>query len=324
MTTTLGQSGLSASGKRKGVPRRLKLLLQSPPKKGKTVIAHSLPRTRTLDFDDGMQSVEWAIRAGKIDRDLDDVVYHTIAKPVNDKTAKLTGLDEAMGKIDEWIEDEDVPPEEWEEHCMSKSGVEKPYPQFWDTLVIDSATFVKDAAIILGMKESNRLGLSKSWQQYKGGVLDINPMIYPDWGAASKLIWKFFQHCATLGKNLVVTAHEYHNTSDTGTLISIQMNSIGQMRDQIPAFFDEYWLVKTSGNYRNPQYEVQTAPGLHRDLGSRLGCLDPVEPADFSGIKKKVCEFYGIEEDWLWSAYHGAEGVEKAVAEAEATAGAAI
>jgi len=61
MATTLAESGLSA-----GKIRRLHVIIFGPPGSWKTVMAHGMPNTRTVDFDDGLQSVEWAILEGKI------------------------------------------------------------------------------------------------------------------------------------------------------------------------------------------------------------------------------------------------------------------
>lgn len=322
MTTTLAKSGLSASGKPGSLSRRLKMMLMAPPKVGKTVIAHSMPRTRTIDFDDGMQSIEWAVKAGIIHRDLNDIVYETVKPPVNPKKGK-NPLELAEVQILQWIKEEDIPSEEWSEYC-SGLGFEIPYTQEWDTLILDSETFLKDAAINLGMKEAGRMGLSKSWANYGGGTLDTNMMTYPDWGSASKLIWKFNEWCANLGKNLVVTVHEYMETDDAGALIAVVPNTIGQLRQQLPALFDEFWGVSVSGTRDKPKYRIQTSPDIKKALGSRLGCLDPIEDADFDAIKKKVCKFYGIEEQWLWTAYHGQAGVDKAIEEAQEAEGASL
>ncbi len=124
----------------------------------------------------------------------------------------------------------------------------------------------------------------------------------------------------TLGKNVVVCAHEYHNTDEDGAVISIDPLVIGQLRQKLPALFDEVWYQRTKGNVKNTQYEIQTVPDTKRNLGSRLGCLEPRENADFPALKKKVAEFYDVDPDTLWTAYHGEEGALRGMEEAEAEA----
>lgn len=301
LTTSLAESGLSATAKKNPEKiKRLHVLYYGPPKTAKTVIAHGMPRTRTLDFDNGMQSVEWAIKKGVLKKPMDEIVYATILPPDNEKTGTPV-LDQAMEVLDAWIEDEDIPPEEWD----------KPYPQFWDTLIIDSSSPLTDASITLGLKENSRLKLSNSWSGYGGKVTQVRAMRQQDWGAASFLFQKFINHCRGLGKNIIVIAHEYHNTDDEGNLISIDPLVIGQLRQKLPGSFDEVWYATKEGTRQDPHYLIQTTPDPKRNLGSRLGCLDPVEGADFMKIKQKIAAFYDVDPDWLWSAAHGSEEIQK-------------
>lgn len=292
---------------------RLFLLLYGPPKSGKTVTAHGMPRTRTLDFDDGMQAVLWAITEGIIKKELRDVVFETIRPQVNAKKGKNV-FDQATDQIDEWIREEDILTADWD----------KPYDQFWDTLIIDSATFLTEGSIIKGLKENKKLGISKSWERYGGKLGDVRPMRKQDWGSAGQLFWNFMEMTVTLGKNVIVLCHEYHNTNDDGSIISIDPLVTGQLRQKLPALFDEVWYQVVKGNVQNPKYQIQTKPDTKRNLGSRLGCLDPVETADFDALKAKIAEFYGIKPETLWTAYHGEEGRNRAEEEAGEVEGASI
>jgi len=288
---------------------RLFLLIYGPPKSGKTVTVHGLPRTRTLDFDDGMGSVMWAIKKGIIRRKPNEIVFSTIKPPVNEKKGKPV-LDQATAQIDEWLAEEDIDPKKWD----------KPYPQFWDTLIIDSATFLTEAVIVKGLKENQRLGLSKSWEHYSGEIGTVRPMRMQDWGSGSTLFWKFMEWILTIGKNVAVCAHEYHNIDENGSTISIDPLVIGQLRQRLPALFDEVWYQTVTGSSANAKYVIQTVRDLKRNLGSRLGCLDPKETADFEAMKDKIAKFYGVPKKNLWTAYHGTEGAEKASREAEEAA----
>jgi hypothetical protein len=288
-TTTLGRSGLGAPERTE--VKRLHVLLYGPPKSGKSIMAHQLPRTRTIDFDDGMQSIEWAIRAGIIsNRTADEIVYRTILPPLDPKDTSV--LDTATDTIDEWLADEDIPEDEWD----------KPYEQKWDTLIIDSASPLTQAAIMKGMKENDRLNLSKSWKRYTGSVI---PMQRQDWGAASNLFMQFVNFTRSIGKNVVLIAHEYHNTTDEGTLQSIDPLVIGQLRQQLPGSFDEVWYATVKGTRNDPKYVFQTTPDNLRRCGSRLGCLEPLETSDFDALRNKIAAFYGVRKDLLWTAAHG-------------------
>ena len=292
---------------------RLFLLDYGPPKGGKTVTAHAMPRTRTLDFDDGMQSVLWAIKAGVIKKRLNEVVFTTIKPAIHAKKGKKI-LDVATDQVDKWIREEDIPADKWHE----------PYDQMWDTIIIDSATFLTEAAIVKGLSENGRLGISHSWEKYSGKLGTVRPMRMQDWGSASQLFWDFMEQMMILGKNVVVCAHEYHNTDDNGSIISIDPLVIGQLRQKLPALFDEVWYQSVKGSMKKPEYRIQTKPDTKRNLGSRLGCLDPVETADFGALKAKVAAFYEVDPDTIWTAYHGQEGRDRAEEEATNVEGASI
>lgn len=311
MTTTLAQSGLSAKDSKK--VKRLNLLLYGPYKSWKTVTAHQLPRTRTIDFDNGMQSVEWAILAGVLDRRMEDVVYETIVADRPSRYGVVERINVAIDQVDEWVEEEDIPPDDWD----------KPYPQQWDTLIIDSATFMVDSAIDMAVKENKRLGLSESSKKAEKGLrkgqrLFVQPMVQQDWGAARQLFGDAMMQWLQLGKNVVLLAHERVETDDNGTVLAYVPNFIGQDRSKIPAMFDEVWYSMNipGSNNKVASVEFRTQQEYKRPLGSRLGCLDPREPADFPAIKEKVCKFYKVPPERVWTAYHGQEGRDKAEQEA--------
>ena len=290
-TTTLAQSGLSSA--KSG--RRLQLLLYGPPGTWKTVNAHHMPRTRTIDLDNGLQSVEWAILAGHLDKTLEEIVYRTILPPhdLNDKNNNV--LQTAQDTLDFWLGEEEIPPEEWD----------KPYDQYWDTLIVDSLSALTEASIIHGLRENNRLGLSKSWgNMTKGG---LRPMKVQDWGSSATLFMKFINHCRNSGKNVVLIAHEYVDTDSEGTPLWIQPKVIGQLRQDLPKDFDEVWYARIKGTKNDPKGIFQTKPDPIRRLRSRVGCLDADEVADFSAMKQKIADFYKVPVDSLWRAAHSSE-----------------
>lgn len=292
--TTLAQSGLSA-----GKIKRLEVIIFGPPGKSKTVSAHSMPNTRTIDFDDGMQSVEWAVKAGVIKKELHEIVYETII-PAKNKGDSIMMLDKATDAIDAWVADEKIPEDEWDDYCRETYSLDIAYPQFWDTLIVDSASGLNEASIIKGLHENKSLGLSKSWDAWKKGHT-VRPMRLQDWGSAGYLQYRFIEQCRGLGKNLVVNCHEYRNTDDAGNIVSIDPSMIGRNRQDVAKVFDEVWYAFTDGTRNDPQFKMQTNPGSKKNCRSRLGCLDPVEVLDYYAIRAKVAEFYQIPEEGLWT-----------------------
>lgn len=307
MTTTLAESGLSGSAKR---TKRLQVLIYGPPGTWKTVTAHHMPRTRTLDFDDGMQSVEWAIISGIIKKEMSEIVYETIQ--IGDDPEKA--LNRSVDQVDEWVREEDIPADQWD----------KPYPQMWDTLIIDSASFMTDASIWLALHENKRLKLSKSLEDMKGGLskkdrergLLVRPMRSQDWGSSTQLFMDAVRQWKALGKNLIIIAHEYEKTDDEGNVLAVQPMVVGQLRNKLPAAFDEVWYSKIKGQKADARAIFQTKPDSRRELKTRLGCLDAEESGDFPKIRAKVAKFYNVPEERLWTPYHGEAGRKKAEKEA--------
>lgn len=308
MTTTLAQSGLSAANPNK--VKRLHALIVGAPGHRKTVTAHHMPRTRTIDFDDGMQSVEWAILAGVIKKEMNEIVYETVVRDKIEKRevgkkiieSTVEQLHRATDQVDEWIEEEDIPTEEWD----------KPYPQFWDTLIIDSASFMTDAAIELGLIENDRLDMSRTLKDQRSKGTILTPMRVQDWGAASTLFMKAIKQWKSLGKNLIVIAHEYEKTTDSGMVLAYQPAVIGQLRSKLPGAFDEVWYTKPKGSRDKYTINFVTGGDAKREAKTRLGCLDYEEEADFEHIKKKVAKFYGVKPEQLWTPYHGTKGRQRA------------
>lgn len=308
MTTTLAESGISAANRTK--PKRLEALIIGAPGSRKTVTAHTLPNTRTLDFDNGMQSVEWAILEGVLKKKLSEVVFETITVPSGSKMLeeKLADmLDHAMDQVDEWIEEEDIDPAKWD----------KPYPQFWDTLIVDSASFMMDNALGLALTENKRIKLSNSLDGAGAGLskkrkergLYVAPMRIQDWGSAGSLFMRAVRHFRGLGKNLIITAHEYTEIDeDTGSVVAIRPNVVGQLRTKLPAAFDEVWYTKVKPHKDNVEVFFRLQPESKREAKSRLGCLGIEHEGNFAEMRKKVAKFYGVDESLLWTAYHGTEG----------------
>lgn len=257
---------------------RFRGLFYGPPGSWKTVFAHAFPKTRTLDFDDGMASVLWAIKTGIIQKDPSEVVFETILEGGRGKygqVVKASALDVACDVLDGWLKDDS-----------------------WETLVIDSGSSLSDCALNKGLEENARLSLSKSREQSK--LAGFRVMRMQDWGAGASLFQQFIDWCRSLDRNLILVCHEYQLTDEEGAVIQIEPLLIGQLRQRIGKDFGEVWHFALEGSRQDRKARIQTVSGGRCVAKSRLGCLDPVESADFAAIRRKVATFYGVEEERLW------------------------
>lgn len=284
--------------------KRLTCLIWGPPGSRKTVVAHGMPRTRTIDFDDGLQSVEWAIRAGILKKSMEEIEYETILGDRETVKGVVDMLNVAMDCVDRWIAEEDEDPS-----------------REWDTLIVDSCSFMSDAAVGLALSENKRLGLSKSLEDATRGLtkekrdrgLYVRPMRMQDWGAAVQLFQNAVLQWRGLSKNLVLVAHEWTNTDADGNVKEYAPLFIGQARQKIPALCDEVWFSQVLPRGKSLEATFRTVAGPRRPtIKSRAGCLDAVEPADFAAIRRKIAKFYNIPEEDIWRTSHGIGGRERA------------
>lgn len=255
----------------------LHVLVYGPPGSGKTVFAHTFPRTRTLDFDNGMGSVAWAIREGIIDKDLKDVVYETIHEKHLDKgvVTRASALDWATDTLDKWLEDRDE----------------------WDTLIVDSATALNEAVINKGLEANAKLRLSKSKDEAKS--LGFRVMKMQDWGAGMNLFSQFIEwiRADLWDKNIVLVCHEYQNTNDSGSLIAIEPALIGQLRQRVAKDFSEVYYAEVTGTKAEPKFQLMTRQASRYVCKSRLGCLPLYVPAHYDEIMKIVDDYWNRKED---------------------------
>lgn len=265
--------------------RRLKLMIIGPYKSAKTVNAHKLPRTRTLDFDDGMQSVAWAIKTGVIDKTPEEIIFETIGEEKVRKglVTKATAFDLGTDAVDKWLAEEK----------------DNPVKYGFDTIIVDSGTALTDFSINKGLDENKRFKLSHS--KDKQSTSGFRIMMIQDWGSAMVLFKQFINYLLELDRNVVLICHDKSVTDSEGNEVAIMPALIGDLKNDVPRLFDEVWYSTVEGTRNKPEFKIQTKPDAKRRLGSRLGCLDPVEDWDFYAIRDKVAKFYGVKAEELWT-----------------------
>lgn len=251
----------------------LGVLWWGAPKSGKTVGAHTFPRTRTLDFDNGMASVIWAIREGIIDKEPEEIVYRTILPHRGERHLSETPsvLDRATDALDEWREEMDD----------------------WDTLVVDSLTDVSEACIARSQYYLGRQPKMNYDSPKKTQALGFRVMSREDWGPAMSQFQDFVDQVReflTYGKHVVCVAHEYEETTDSGLVTAKYPLLIGQLRQRVPKAFDEVWYQTIS---KEGQYGIQTVQDRKVKAGSRLGSLPDFIPNPTFEKIMKIIENHG-------------------------------
>ncbi len=250
-------------------------MLWGPPGGGKTVLAHQWPRTRTLDLDQGMDSVAWAIREGIIKgKKLEEIVYATIteAKRKGRRIKSASALDMCTDKLDEWLKEKDE----------------------WDTIVVDSATALNDYVINAALEANAALGLSKSREQ--GREVGMRVMRRQDWGSGMGMFTDFIDWLKSsdfADKLIVITAHEYETTDDEGTLLSVDPLLIGQLRQRVGKDFGEIYYVRVKGTKAKRKHMIQTAADSLRNCKSRIGCLPFEMSASYYEIQALTTKYWG-------------------------------
>lgn len=245
----------------------LQILLYGPPGSGKTVLAHSFPRPRTLDLDDGVRSVLWAIREGVIPEP-EDWQYETVKETKVDAHGfcfKPEALDAATKIIDKWITEKDQ----------------------WDTLIIDSLTSLNTFALHKAVHSMGRLGFTKS----KGFADDVKFLITDrgDFKGLQSIFIQFIDWIRSLDKHIVCIAHEYERTDNQGNVLELMPLLSGQLRQRIVKDFDEVWYASTEGVRDKTNFITLTKKDSTRYAKSRLGIFQAKEDfLTFQRIEQKL------------------------------------
>lgn len=264
-------------------------LLYGEAKTSKTIMASTFPAPlRFIDCDDGWKSIKWAIREGICPHPASAFERMVPSDEIDDNgyVTKPTGWWQVLDAINYWISDEHI--------------------DEWTTLVIDPLTTLKEFAlnasvVVTGKHPSVQQPFSQTKKMSdQANVLLVGIQDYrPAQGFIGNLIRKIRKVALQHKKFVVFTCHVYEKTRASGvigeppTVIGYEPSLYGQQRKEITKDIDEIYYMKTSGSKDDLKYEVQTKKSGLVIAGSRYGCLDAIEPANFQEIMKKVEDYYG-------------------------------
>jgi predicted transcriptional regulator len=247
----------------------LRVLVYGKAGDGKTEFAHNFPNSLTLDFDRGLLTVMSAIKAGRIKKSPNEIRF--IQPSIQLDPRKDSSFDDVTEMLTE----------------DTLEGI--------DTVIIDSASSLNNAVMLKALQENKRLGVSQSLAKLtKSGVI---PTTQSDYGSAIQLAEKLVDFLISLDKNLIVICHEYPITNESGSTVGYRPLLLGQLRERLPAKFDEVYRMKMDNKGNR---FVITQGKASFPAKSRLGCFEPEEPADFDHLISKVAKHYGVSKDELW------------------------
>lgn len=247
-------------------------LIWGPSKAGKTVLAGSFPKPLFVDYDDGMESIKTAIRKGWIDQDEEDVRFTTFYEEEKEEFGYVknpTALENSVDFVNYWLQDE--------RHDE------------WETLVLDSVTSMCNYAINQALKNLNKLE-SYTDSFSKSSRVSMRIMARQDWGPAMSLVENIIdemrEKADLLGKHLVIIAHEHHETTDSGAILTKEPHVIGQvLRQHLPNKFDEVWYLSRN---KSGDRVLQTEETNRVVAGSRLGVPDGLEDPTYKRIMESI------------------------------------
>lgn len=246
----------------------LHVLLYGAPGTGKTVLAHSFPRPRTLDLDRGVRSVLWAIDAGVIPEP-EGWVYKTINETKRDAHGYVTtptAFDECTRTLDQWIEESDE----------------------WDTLIVDSLTSLNTYGLLKAVTSMGSIGFTKS--KLLGDKVKFLLTDRGDFKGVNSLVNQFSDWIRSLsGKHIVCIAHEDERQNEEGQTIEYLPLLSPSLRPRLLKDYDEIWYATTEGVRDNTKFITLTKKDSLRYAKSRLGIFKAKEDfLTFQRIEKRL------------------------------------
>lgn len=250
----------------------IQVIFYGAPKTGKTVMAHGFPRSRTLDCDNGMLSVMWAIKQGIIKKTPEEVYYETILEVIDKRgfITRSTAHDKVRDTAAKWIEEES---------------------DEWDTIILDSATSFNDYCLIKALENMDQLKKSKSLKSSREVQMLVTAI--QDYMGAGRLFKNFTDWLRPLEKNVIVICHEFDEKTKEGYVRAKKPLLLGASRESVTKDFSEVWHFRKEVKRGEVEYIVNTEGDDLFVAGSRLGCLEANETdLTYAKVLEKVTNFW--------------------------------
>lgn len=253
---------------------KIKAIVVSAPKIGKTVGAATFPRANFISFDEeGLTSLKNPAMEAKFGFSKKGIMYEVFKDEfaANGVVKMHKALDNASRYFDACMSKHTTT---WQSPTTGKGSLVG--ADMFDTWIIDSgSTLVKastnKAVILAGTKAVAGL-VSSTW-----ATAQTTGMLHKkiqDMGAERSMTEQFIAMVRSTNKHVLVLCHErevWEGEGDDAKLVAITPLFTGQSVELIPAEFNEVWWVDTQPKGPEILRLLQTVPGQKRIAGSRLG-----------------------------------------------------
>lgn len=247
---------------------KIKAMIISAPKVGKTTLAGTFPKPAFLDTDYGIRALKNPYFTSRYPDQIKKIRFFQVEDVVDKKGVPTTGkgIWKAQEKLNEWEENPEV-----------------------ETIIFDTMTTFSTLAINAGLfanKDQNRSHTIDHFKKH--GVL---LRTQSDFGAEMGIISQVMDWVIKVDKNVLVLCHERPQLSDSGGVMWIDPLLTGQLRSRSARWFDEVWYLKTEGRGADTKRVLITQPdGLVKCVGSRLGLPAKIVDPDYGKIYNLVQE----------------------------------
>jgi hypothetical protein len=219
------------------------VLLQGPPKTGKTQLLLSMPSPYIADCDNNLGG---AVRFFRQHHPTKKFFYDTINVADDSPFCKDLGLSL----------DQSVPPEHrWNRLVICcKEAAKNPDIK---TICVDSLSFVTDylCDYIVSKKPAS----------------EERQMTIKDWVPYKNMLTKFVTTFRSVNKLFAMSCHEITEKDDGTGVIIYKPHMQSKLQDNFGGFFSDVWLTCCENIGGSFQYFVKTMPQTRRALGNSLG-----------------------------------------------------
>lgn len=267
---------------------KIKAIVVSAPKVGKTVGAATFPRANFISFDEeGLTSLKNPAMEAKYGFSKRGIMYEVFKDEffANGVVKAHKALDNASRYFDACMSKH---ASSWKDLATGKTSIVG--DSMFDTWVIDSgSTLVKastNKAVILAGNGSVPGLVSSTWKSAQTtGMLHRK---IQDMGAERSMTEQFINMVRSTDKHVLVLCHQreiWEGDGDDQKLVALAPLFTGQSVELVPAEFNEVWWVNTQPKGPDILRLLQTVPGQKRVAGSRLGIPNET-PFEYDAIMK--------------------------------------